>query len=663
MSDPNSPDYNPFFLEMGEYAISEEADESWGTVHVDGKPVPTRGGVGMVNLATLAQRLTFGDYSLASDHFLSVWVFSDGTGGGQVLDLRETSHSERYNHATSEMRFPRVITQPLRTYSYTVAGNPHRAFGVGDFFPQGGTQTLYWAAFDTALCKFDPVTQAFIATVTLAAEPVAKGLVYDDLLWIPEGSGGFDVWDGNAGAVTHNYGTGGSAITPISLLEWDDRLLALEHDGQISEWDGFSWESKSELRYRGNATPRSLQLWWNQQGEPTVYLVTSRDAWVIDPLLPKLMRTGLRFPIHPDHGLGAAPWRDDAMYVSVGVGLHQLSRGGTISAMGLDRDDGLPSNLRGRIVDLEPEYNGMLALVEGIGTVTVGSDDELDTTIEETMIYGDSMVVPESSTSADSTLQRWTGVGWHTVWQSVGIVTGTPTNVQVSEGGGDYQLFWGHGGTMYSQKLRRTFYNPRQGAQLGVDSFATESILKTGRFDAGLTNFHKLASHIEIHLDQLSAGEVDVYYYNDHFEGRKYLGTVSGTGQKHLMFDPDDDGWPEGDTFHWIELEYVFRSASYAETVIVNWVSLYFIVVPLQTRSWRFSVPLHLDEKWTDRGPREIADHFDELAAGERFVTFKHRDRTYRARLAQTQGTDATGDDLSGDRTVALIEITPQGMD
>jgi hypothetical protein len=229
----------------------------------------------------------------------------------------------------------------------------------------------------------------------------------------------------------------------------------------------------------------------------------------------------------------------------------------------------------------------------------------------------------------------------------------------VSEADGEYRMWWGYGGSMYSQMLRRTFHNPRQGAELGIDRFALTSSLKTGRFDANVTNFHKLASHVEITFDQSSRGYVDVYYYTDHFDGRRLLGSISGTGQQHLLFDPDGVGIEEGDSFHWIELEYELHNASATETVIVNWFSLYFVVIPLQTRSWRIQVPLKHDEQWTGLGPREMADHFDDLAAGDRFVTFKHRDRTYRTRLAQTQGDDGTGDDWTGSRTISLIEVNP----
>ena len=651
MADPWA---SPFTTESDDYATSDDARNSWGTAHIDGKAIPIDGRIRMANLATLSQRLTFGDYTLSSDQYLSVWVQSDWTGGGQVEDLREPSHGQRLRHATAETTHPRMLTQPLETVSHTIdlPGMPATATPLGDY--EVGGDLLFWAAFDEELRFWDTTTEAFIDGDTLSAVPVGKGVVFDDLLWIPLGSSGYDTWDG---ATVVNA----TSVLPIEFVEWDDKLVCLTTSGQVAMHQSGStgWDIRPELTLKGDRTPRHLVVWWSQDGFPTLYVVTSRDVWAVDFVVPKLYRTGLRFPVHPDHGLAAASWRDDAMYVSVGVGVHQLSRGNVISAMGLDRDDGLPANFRGRIVDLEPEYNGLLALVEGIATVAVGDDESLGPAIEETSILDDALIVPESSSSASSTLQRYTGTGWHTVWES-DSAEGTPTRVMVSEADGEYSMWWGYAGSMYRQLLRRTFYNPRQGAQLGIDRFALESNLFTGRFDANLQAFHKLASHVEVHLDPLSVGEMDIYYSTDHFDGQRLLGTVSGTGQQFLLFDPNDDGWYEGDGFHWIEFEYRLSNDDATETVIVNFVNLYFLVLPLQTRSWQMSVPLEMVEQWKGRGAQEIADQFDDLAVGEEFVSFKHRDRVYRVKVAQTTGAEATGEDRRSARSLSIIEIGPQ---
>jgi hypothetical protein len=636
---------NPFAAVQDAFAESEEAQGEWGVIWLDGVPLPVQGMVGYANLATFAPRLQIGDTSKSSDSFYSVWIFSDGSGGGQVEDLREPSHTERYEHGTAELRYPGKITQPPETVKVSLAGATGDATPVGDYAVSG--TTYFWAAYGTSLRKWNKVGLVFDGGGTLTAAPVAKGVVYDDLLWIPQGASGYDTWNGTA--VVHS-----NAVTPVSLVEWDDKLLALEHDGQVSIWDGATWSSPTELRLRGNRVPRHLVVWWSPERIPTVYIVTDRDVWAVDPLVPYLYRTGLRFPVHPDHGKGATAWRDDAMYVSTGIGVHQLSLGGVVSAMGLDRDDGLPINLRGAIVDMEPEYNGLLALAQGIGTVTTGSDEELGPRLEQPMIYDDQMVVPTATVTARCTLQRWTGIGWHTVWESAGA-EGTATKVMVSQADGEYRLWWGYAGSMYTQVLRRTFHNPRQGASIGIDRFALSSSWKSGRFDANMEAFHKLASHFEIHLDPISQGTLTVRYRTDHFDGWRTLGTASAPGQTVLEFNPDADAWSEGESFHWIEFEHDLTNTDPLHPVFVNWTALKFVSLPLQTRSWRVQVPLSF-ETWLGYGPRELADHLDAMTTSERYVTFKHQDRTYRVRVAQVHGSDQTGKDFRGGRVLSIIE-------
>lgn len=645
MSDPLS---NPFATQTDEYIYSDEADEQVGEIHLDGIVIPIQDQVGVTNLATLPQRLTFGDYTLASDNLISVWVQSDWTGGGQVEDLREASHAERFRHATTETRYPRMLSQPPETLDFVIAGTPDEAVPIGDYDDDGDGTDTFWVAFDTDLCSWSEEDQDFTVADTLTSFPVGKGVVFDDELWIPLGSSGYDRWDGT------NI-TNSTAVTPIWFVEWDDKLVALEHDGQVSIWDGATWTSPTALKLRGNRVPRGLVVWWSADRFPTVYVITNRDVWAVDFLVPILYLTGLHFPVHPDQGLGFAAWRDDAMYVSVGVGVHQLSLGMVISAMGLDRDDGLPGEFRGRIVDMEPEYNGLLALVEGL-SVTEVTDEDIPS-IEETMLRDDAMIVPTASSFARSTLQRWTGLGWHTVWESMDA-TGVPTRVMVSQADDAYRLWWGYAGRMYTQVLRRTFHNPRQGAIAGIDRFASESYLRTGRFDANLTPLHKLASHMEFHLDAASTGEIDVSYSSDHFDGYRYLGTVSGTGQQFVRYDLNADGFNEGDSYHWIEFQYTLRNTDPLETVILNWVSLYFVVRPLQAKSWQAIAMLDSgDEQHQDVGFREAADFLDGLTTVEHFSTFKHRDQMYRVLVAQTRGSDRTGDDLRGSRTFSIVEV------
>jgi hypothetical protein len=644
-------DNNPFLEEYEDYAVSSEAVEPVELVHIDGKPYWVHGDVQYANLAVFQPHITIGDPTKESDQILSVWIQSDWTGGGQIEKINESSDIQRFRYATAETRYPNMLTLPPETTTHTSITTHDNAYPIGDYAVAG--TTLYWCSFDEELAYFDTATQEFIAAGdTLTDIPVNKSIVYDGKLWIPQGASGYDVWDG---ATTTHF----TDILPVSFVEWDDKLVALETTGQVSTTQAYNigWNQRAELILKGDRIPRHLVVWWNQERQPTVFIVTNRDVWAVDFLVPVLYRTGLRFPVHPDHGLGATAWRDDAMYVSAGVGVHQLSLGGVVSPMGLDHDDGLPGDLRGAIVDMEPEYNGLLALVQGLGTTTFASDTAGIPVVEETMMRDASMMFPHASLSAKSTLQRWTSIGWHTVWESASS-NGVPTRVQVSEADGEYRLWWGYAGLMHSQLLRRSMHNPKQGAQLGIDRFAPSASLQTGRFDANMEAFSKLASNTEVQIDPLSEGRVDIYCQTDmSYPDWNFCGTVSDPGTTLVYFDGNGDGWPEGESFKWMEFRYDLFSTDPLKTPIIQWITLKFIKIPLQTRSWTLSIPLQQPEQWEGRGAREMADDLDALASGDRFITFKHRDQTYRVRVSQVIGGDGTGFDLTSDRRVSLIEI------
>lgn len=647
---------DPFAAEKAAYASGAGADEEHGEIHLDGVPIQVQDQIGVVNLATLPSRLTFGDFTLASDNFLSVWVQSDWTGGGQVEDLREPSHAQRFRSSTADTRFPRILSQPIETLSYTIAGATI-ATPVGDYAVSG--TTYFWVAFTDGtprLRKWNKATPAYDGGANLTTMPVGKGVVFDSLLWIPQGASGYDTWNGTA--IVHD-----GTVTPISFVEWDDKLVALEHDGQVSVWDGVGWVSDPALRLRGDRVPRGLVVWWTADRFPAVYVVTNRDVWAVDFLAQVLYRTGLNFPVHPDQGLGFAAWRDDAMYVGVGMGVHQLALGMTISAMGLDRDDGMPADLRGRVVDMEPEYNALFALVQGVTGSTVSAVDP--DAVEETMAFDASPVFPDESSFARSTLMRWTGIGWHTAWES-DDASGVPTRAMVTQADGEYAMRWGYAGRMYHQPLRRTFHNPRQGAQVGIDRFATSSVLYTGRFDANISTFTKLASHVEVMVDAASDGNVLVSYQTDRTTGFQLIGFIpSGlTGRQVLGLGYDANGRSRGAPFRWIEFKYEFTGNTATTTTLVNWIALYFVVRPLQSVSFRGIAAIERgDEQQQGEGNREAADFLDSLTTAEYFSVFKHRDRDYRVLVVQTQGSDRTGKDLRGQRTfsVVSVEVPQQG--
>jgi|GEM_PF-6974789 len=606
-----------------------------GLVYLDGVPIPVES-VRYVNLARFEPKFTFGDYNLDSDSLISSWIQGDWRGGGQAEDLDEGGQQQRYWFSTLETRYAKQLTLATESLAYTPTG-------AGNAMPVGDLGGVFWVVRGTQLSRWDGT--AFVAAATLASPMLAKAGIYQGKLYIPHGAAGYSTWDGTT------LVAGIAGITPIAFALWDEKLIALEHDGQLSNFNGTAWTSPANSKLDASLRPRTLVVFRNQRDEPALFVVTDRDMWVHDPTTPRLFRTGLNYPPHPESGRAAAVWSDTDMYVSVGVGVHRY--GGVISAMGLDQDDGLPPEYLGTIVDFEPEYNALFALIEGANAAPAIADPggfEAGLYKDEEITFG--------AVSAASSLQMWNGTGWHTAWVSSGA-TGVPTFARVTTAGGDYALWFGYGTEMYRLPLRKSFHNPKQGRRLGIDRFSAEGYLNSGRFDGSMKGYTKLASHFLVQLDHATATErVGVYYRTDRNPAMRLLGEVSTPGETILRFGVDAENFSRGEAFGWIEFEYrLVRGATVTQTPVMEFAILKFLKLPsATTASWVLPVPVTFDDH-LGLGPKETMKFLDLLTTSEAFYPFTLGDRTYRVRVAQNQGVNRTGLDERGNRLINLVEV------
>jgi hypothetical protein len=91
------------------------------------------------------------------------------------------------------------------------------------------------------------------------------------------------------------------------------------------------------------------------------------------------------------------------------------------------------------------------------------------------------------------------------------------------------------------------------------------------------------------------------------------------------------------------------------DTFIIEHMSLSFLKVRSASGSW--IADIDLSEPWMDKSPQELVDKLDTLLQAQRFFAFKHRDKTYRVRLAQVTGSDSPGFDERSARRINIVEI------
>src|SRR4029453_2124140 len=236
---------------------------------------------------------------------------------------------------------------------------------------------------------------------TFQGDTVAPGI------WCPLGTSGFQiVRDAGPSAVS-------AVVSPVAFCQWDSRLWVLEVDGTLqASMDGVTWTVEATLD--GAEEPVQLFTYLDKADNWTLYVVTRRSLWAFDAVNSKLVLTQFRDVYHPDMGNGVAIWRpgEDA-FISAGLQVWDWNLA-SASPMGPGNGDGVPWDLRGRILSLAAETNSMWALVEGALQRPVA---EVPAALTGGTPFDEPLYVPEVG-SAVCSVMEWTGFGWHLAWRA-----------------------------------------------------------------------------------------------------------------------------------------------------------------------------------------------------------------------------------------------------
>lgn len=602
-------------------------------VTLDGWPFRVTGGVvNIQNLATFQRKQQIGDYTRDSNPLLSTWVMTDWSGGHGVQSLEEGSDTGRYRFGVINARSPRQLTIPDMT-SVIDSPNAGIAYPLGQITP-GGTN---YVAFGTDIYAWSEGTQTFSDSgENLSAAPIGRPVSYRGSLYIPNGAS-FDTFDGTTAANETDF-------KAVDFSLWDRRLLAIDADGQIWQTlDGSTWTNDGDdARIDESHKPRHITPFYDRQDYPMPVVTTDRALWSFEPSGPSLYLTEVEYPAHENHGRGVAKWRGE-LYVGVAMGVWKYN-GSVQAPMGLDRDQGLPDDIRGSIVDLLGEYNQVFALVSGA---------EFQDDFEETLEWDandDQWDVTLGSTV--SSLHIWTSYGWHCIWSS-GSLSGVPTWMCMSSESSAYRLWFGYGAHVLTMRLPTDFANARAQISSGTGSFARRGFLETGFFDAGMTGYTKNANTVLIRTSFTSdVCPVAVKYRLASEDGWTTLGTVTQPGETLMSFGA------KGLPFKEIEFRFELLREQGNPTTAPIIDSVVFSFLKLIPSYNSFNLKLDMLAPYKNQSPRQMYEKIDELIANPEFFTLQYRDQSWRVRIAQGGGSDfvAPGDYRS-ERLVSVIEI------
>jgi hypothetical protein len=612
----------------------------YGELIIDGYHFPLAQGAKMQPSAVdrFPGKVTIGtDYTKDSNDLISSWIISDLTGGHGVVELKEGVEDNRYRFGTLYTRYPGQFTLPFEINSLSLGtGASAQTIPLGDMYYSGAGGYEFYAIggnLGNELFRNGVTTGLTYGSSFTNPSMPFTGTAGTTLLYTPTDTG---YWTYNRGANTAQLN---ASPDMVAFCLWDDKLIALDATGQLhyataaaatTTWASYGVGGKLDPAHQ----PRRLEVYYNRAGEPSVHVISDQGVWVFDAATPRLYKIPDLGGVSAWFGYASAVWRGN-LYVSAGMDILEWN-GSVVRNIGLSRDEGLPHQYANFISAFAPGQNALYASVQG--------------SLTGTQFY--------------HSVHEWSGFGWHCLYATLLAANTTPYQLMVSRAS---RLYWGHnrGGDLLWQDLPVAFTNPREAIDAGTFDFgyafgsATTYYLETGRFDAGMTGYVKIANAIDLDVRAVATNQsIVVKYRIDPATSWTTLGTITTSGHTILPFGTQtSDGIYPGMPFETIEfrLEYVDSGAPSSDTSVVE--SMVFTFLKVMNPSWSWQVQLDLTSAHNGFSPEQLFDKLVALKNSGVFYSMKHRDDTYRIRIAGMGGADETGKDKRGLYTLSIIEV------
>lgn len=609
------------------------------TVELDGTQYPVSGYVQYQNLAKFENRIVIGDPSKDDDELASTKIYADFSGGLGILNEKEGADIGRYWFGVGlETSKPSQLALTPKVYSWT---------GTGLCKPLGVINGKFWMSRFLELWWYNPATNAFVdSTWALPDNPSNKPVIYNSKMYISLGATtGYCVFDGTAAPVN---GISPTVNQCVEFCLWDTKLVALQMNSvpgrRLAYFDGTTWTYPAGASLVGTGeTGLHVKTFFTRGDDPAIYIITNTSVWGYDPVGQQMIPTTLQLPANSANGQAVTVWRaGENLNVASGMGVYAWSGpGGSIAPIGMDRDEGVPIEYTGKIMDLEPGLNEMYAIVK----------------------------VPNRAGYLHG-LFSYNGIGWRCIHQHTNS-SDFQTWSMLSSIGDDLALYWGWGSTFYWMKVPFGYANPRQIVREGILDYETTGYVITSWFDANMQEFDKLLSHFysrqsAVALDNTSGAarpNIQLQYQLDDETAAWSAVRTSYTPvfQNDLNF-----------TARKIRFKITYNKGTLAAatpaTSILDALVLKYIKVPSLYGSWTFTVNLAFEGFWgppdgtgVDKDAQTIRHELDALLAKGSFITFGHQGNTYRTRISRVSGADSTAMDRRGSRTVTVVEVPFSG--
>ena len=624
-----------------------ERVETADQISLNGVLYPVEGPIKTSMASTQAARMLIGAQSKDTHPDISVVVWDDFRGGVGINVMDGIQDVDRAWWSELQLRHKgQLVLPPLVTA--TAASGVTGSFEVGAINEYDNT--LY-AAFGTDVRTYNNTTDAWANVTTLSADATDSINVFlggTEYLVIATTSK-YDYYNGSSWT---------SRTKAVKFMAfWDDRLWGIDNTGQLwwSSTLGAETDDAKVQLPAGSVT--NLFVSRAPDGDLIIYCATTRGLFAHDHKNKRFRETELALPFHPDNGMGAVRWRDST-YFSSGLPIHKYVNGensAVITVMGPDRDHGLPTNRRGRITQLLPSVNDLIALVDATTAPSALS-------VHMSAAPSTSDVIAEDA--GFSHIMGWDSMGWESKWVSSAETKAISVG-HVSNAYDSYRLWFAQNEIVYWMTLPRDVNNPDQLTSQTYHAGTRDHELPW--FDAGENRVEKLALRVMLEITGASSNEtVAVAYALNNSDSFTTLGTITSNGL--TTFDFPDSTTPTGTLFRTIRFKFTLdRGSTTTSSPNVRSMEFHF----MKTLPTRYAFVTTVDLRQNEYAGKSREEMFENLRGAVESgtlveFTFRNRDAddagnsnpyNYYVKIRSAVGIERTGDDWSGMGTITMVEV------
>jgi hypothetical protein len=608
--------------------------------------LPISGRVQMVKLNDAASKITIGKTTRADQIIADEWIQDDWRDGLLVYQLDEQTQQGRFWWSTSETRYKKKICLPPLV---TSIGNATASFTAPDHIVDFNNQIF--VSFGGKIHTWDDVTSTWSAELEDVGAPVIDSIVYKNKLYLSTGN---DYWEFDP-----NPAIGWTQIVEpmYYFCQFDvnpeHKLVGINGSGEIkASIDGQTWSTDIGATIH-DVTPTDILPYRDYNDEPILLVATDKGLVGADLWTATNYFTSLQILINPDAGKGSTVWSDSNLYFTDGLAVWRYPRTGQITNVGLDRDDSIPTIIRGKITRLTNTPNYLIATIDATKSIAVGTESVF------LGAFWGTFQTPDMSDVGYSAIMAWNGNGWHTLYMSE--YSGMPiTATMLSTAyNNERRLFFADNNEVKYIPLREGNYDPTQDANA---TFAETSIFETSWFDADFSEIEKVASSIKFRcLNITNTEEIDIYYAINDVETYTLVDTIDSNntnskGMVVLPLNPVTSTNREGGlAFYSIKFRFILRRGTdTTKTPVILFFDMRYRRTWDSSYGWTFTVVDSDMEKLEN-----LHAVVEELANKKSVLPFAYRANETRDKLVQVQsisGVEYTGTENTASFTLTVVE-------